>query len=502
MTLKQPPSGTAKEQPVLRGEALKDKQGLANAHCGKPSNDADNASKGADNVMRKIYHQHLNGCFVATPGSSSSNGSSGSYSGLTRQVCQNWTKRLGPALENLQTAWRERTIPLLRIADREDDIVEAEAAYAQLAKGARTIVFFGTGGSALGGQALAQLGGWGIPGVSAPDQKERPRTRFYDNLDAETLDGLLRTQDLPSTRFVVISKSGGTAETLTQFMATVQAVKAAGLGSQIHKMFLGLSEPPVDGRSNGLRALCREFSIPVLDHDPCIGGRFAALTNVGLLPALARGLDVRAIRAGARTVIEEMMNASSPVDFPPAEGAALTVALEKEAGITVQVLMPYADKLEHFAKWYVQLWAESLGKNGNGSTPVALLGPVGQHSQLQLFMDGPRNHLITLMSVRHENPGPVIDRTLSEIAGVGYLGGHHVGDLITVQADGVKAALGQAGRPVRSFVLSRLDEQAMGALMMHFMLETILAASLLEVDPFDQPAVELAKIIARTELGG
>ncbi len=420
--------------------------------------------------------------------------------GLTEADLQPWLARLEPALDQLRQDWEIGSLPLLRVPEETADIDAAEAAMASLTKGAETIVFFGTGGSSLGGQTLAQLAGWSIPGTADAKQKQRPRTRFYDNLDAVTLGRSLASLDLASTRFVVTSKSGNTPETLVQVLAALDAVKSAGLGHELPRMFLGLTEPAVPGRSNGLRKLLETHGIPLLDHHTGIGGRYSVLTNVGLLPALARGLDVRALRAGAAEVVTAMRQAPSPAALPAAVGAAVNVALAKERGIRIAVMMPYADRLARFAHWYVQLWAESLGKNGEGTTPIACLGPLDQHSQLQLFLDGPREHLITVLRLATSGAGPTIDPELAAAAGLDEMAGRAVGDLVAAQTHGVPAALTQAGRPVRIFDLDQLDERTLGALLMHFMLETILAGRLLGVDPFDQPAVELGKRLSRERL--
>jgi glucose-6-phosphate isomerase len=203
------------------------------------------------------------------------------------------------------------------------------------------------------------------------------------------------------------------------------------------------------------------------------------------------------VRAGAKSVVDALLAAEGPRGLAPAEGAAVAVALAREKGIRAQVMMPYADRLGRFSAWFAQLWAESLGKNGQGTAPIACLGPVDQHSQLQLFMDGPHEHLITLVRVPTAGTGPRIDSTLAKAAGLDYLAGRTAGDLVAAQAEALPQALAKAGRPVRTFDLASLDERALGALMMHMMLETILAAHLMGVDPFDQPAVELAKVITR-----
>jgi glucose-6-phosphate isomerase len=434
------------------------------------------------------YRQSVAGCL---------DGAIGRY-GLSETELARWLDRLEPAIARLREDYRNRRLPHLTIPEESADIAEAETAYAKLTRGARAIIFFGTGGSSLGGQALAQLGGWNIPGTADEAQKDRPRTRFYDNLDGHTLASALGSfDDLGAVRFVVTSKSGGTPETLVQALAALAAVQAAGLEKRIPEMFLGITEPRVEGKANGLRTLFEQHGIPCLDHHPDIGGRFSVLTNVGLLPAIARGLDARAVRAGAKAVVTALLAAESARGFAPAEGAAVAVALARERGIRVQVMMPYSDRLGRFAHWFAQLWAESLGKDGQGTAPVACLGPVDHHSQLQLFMDGPREHLITVVRAPSAGTGPRIDGDLANAAGLGYLAGRTAGDLVAAQSQALPEALARAGRPVRTFDLARLDEASLGALMMHMMLETILAAHLMGVDPFDQPAVELAKAIAR-----
>ena len=436
--------------------------------------------------------QSVSGCLEAAIGAR----------GLSQAAFEDYLARLAPALAALRDAYAKGTLPLLRLPERRDDIAPARAALDRLSRGAATLVFFGTGGSSLGGQTLAQLGGWGIPGDNGTGEGKRPRLRFYDNLDARTLGLALASLDLASTRFVVISKSGNTPETLVQMIAALDAVRAAGLKARIPELFLGLTEESTPGTTNGLRALCDAFAIPMLPHDPGIGGRYAGLTNVGLLPALARGLDVEALRGGAQSVIAALLAAKEPADFAPALGAAIAVGLAKEKGVRASVMLPYSDRLARFAAWYVQLWGESLGKEGEGTTPVAALGPVDQHSQLQLYLDGAPQHLITVIRTACAGEGPRVPPDLAGVADAAYLAGRTAGDLVAAQQEAIPEALIEANRPVRLIDLGRLDEAALGALMMHFMLETILAGALLGVDPFDQPAVESGKVLTRRYLAG
>lgn len=434
--------------------------------------------------------QSLEGCLEAGIGKS----------GLSPTELNRTLDRLQPRLDSLRQAHATGSLPLLRVPEWSHDIAAARVALAALTQDAKTLVFFGTGGSSLGGQTLAQLGGWGIPGDDGNGgQRDRPRTRFYDNLDARTLERALGSLDLATTRFVVISKSGNTPETLVQTIAAIEAVRAAGLGGRIPDLFLGLTEPRASA-TNGLRDLCESLSIPTLPHDPKIGGRFSALTNVGLLPALVRGLDVEALRDGAGSVVQALLQASAPKDFTPAVGAAAAIGLAKERGIKVSVMLPYSDRLSRFAAWYVQLWGESLGKNSEGTTPVAALGPVDQHSQLQLYLDGTPQHVITVVREACAGNGPRVAPDLAKIAHVEYLSGRAAGDLVAAQQKAIPEALIAARRPVRTIDVGKLDERSLGALMMHFMLETILAGHLLDVDPFDQPAVESGKLITRRYL--
>ncbi len=421
--------------------------------------------------------------------------------GLPRASLDRNLEQLSPWLASLREAYATGSLPLLRVPEWRDDIGAAWTALDKLSDGAKVLVFFGTGGSSLGGQTLAQLGGWCIPGDDGNGMQGRPRIRFYDNLDARTLERALAGLDLATTRFILTSKSGNTPETLLQAIAAIEAVRQVGLASRIPELFLALTEPRGNA-ANGLRELCEAFAIPTLPHDTKIGGRFSALTNVGLLPALARGLDVVALREGAGTVVKALLDAGDPAEFAPAVGAAVAVGLAKERGIKASVMLPYSDRLARFAAWYVQLWGESLGKSGEGTTPVAALGPVDQHSQLQLYLDGAPQHVITVIRIACAGTGPSVAPDLAKLAGADYLAGHTVGDLVAAQQRAIPEALTAAGRPVRTFDIERLDERALGALMMHFMLETIMAGALLGVDPFDQPAVESGKVLTRRYLSG
>jgi len=407
--------------------------------------------------------------------------------------------RTSEALDWLRARHADGSLPLLHLPAARDDLAAIGEAARRFTTGASDVVLLGTGGSSLGGQTLAQLAGYRVPGLA---RRTGLRLHFIDNLDPETVDTLLATVPLASTRFVAISKSGGTAETLMQAIAALAAVQQAGLATRVPELFLGVTEASAGNKPNGLRALFSAHKIAMLDHDPGIGGRYSVLSNVGLLPAAMLGLDIAAIRAGAASALAPVLDKGAPAEVPAALGAALAVSLAQTRRKSVGVMMAYADRLERFTRWYVQLWAESLGKDGKGTTPVAALGPVDQHSQLQLYMAGPRDKLVTLVTTATAGRGPHLDADLARLAGEPDFAGKSIGDLTAAEARATAETLANNGCPVRTLQLDRVDEAGLGELLMHCMLETIIAARLIGVDPFDQPAVEDGKVLAKRYLSG
>ena len=395
--------------------------------------------------------------------------------GIDRAAFEELLPEAARALDRLRLARAEKAHPFLTLPDRRNDLPALEALAGEWRARYRRLVVLGTGGANLGGQALAATG---------PDSD---RLLFLDNGDGDRLDRVLSAPDFDGTGFLVISKSGATAETLAQAMLVL-----ASAGSEAVTVITQPGDSPA-------RRLAARFGLPVLDHDPALGGRYSALSLVGLLPALFAGADGAAARAGARAVLSDALEAPSPAQSAPAVGAVLAVAAMQAWPAASMVLMPYGPDLHSLGLWYRQLWAESLGKDGRGSTPILAPGPVDQHSQLQLFLDGPGGNLFTIL----EAPNPTarrVDAALAEEIGAGYLGGRTIGELIAAQARATAAMLTDAGRPVRRLSVPAADARALGGLMMHFMLETVVAAHLLGVDPFDQPAVEQGKVLVRRDL--
>ncbi|MCY4481190.1 MAG: glucose-6-phosphate isomerase [Rhodospirillales bacterium] len=422
--------------------------------------------EGPPPAVAPAVHQDISTCLTEAVGTG----------GIARDALDRLLAEAGRALADLRQARAAGAQPFLAYADARDDLTAPKAMAADWRARYRRLVVLGTGGANLGGQALAATGA------------ESGRLLFLDNGDGDRLDRLLREPDLDRTGFLVISKSGATAETLAQALLVLGNTEPADVAAVI-------TQPG----ASPLRRLAARFDLPVLDHDPALGGRFSALSLVGLLPAMFGGVDGEAARDGAQAVLTAALEETSPDRSAPALGAALAVAAMQAWPSANVVLMPYGPNLYSLGLWYRQLWAESLGKDGLGSTPVLAPGPVDQHSQLQLFLDGPGGNLFTILEAPETAPRRV-DAALAEAIGATYLGGHRMGDLIAAQARATATMLTEAGRPVRHLSVPAADARAVGALMMHFMLETVLAAQLLGVDPFDQPAVERGKELARRDL--
>lgn len=391
--------------------------------------------------------------------------------------------RATQALSDLQSALKDNTLPLLSLPARTDDLAAISTLSERIMAEYTHLIVLGTGGSSLGGRFLSELAG----------QKGAMRITFIDNVDPHSLDQLLAECNLAQCFFVIISKSGGTVETLSQGLLCLKALQQAHGDAAISRQTVAITQPS----DSVLSRFATKWRIPIIDHPPDIGGRFAVLTAVGLLPACVAGLDIHALRAGACSVLDDLKAAQMPADSPPVAAAMAAMQLMNESK-PISVVMPYADRLYEFGSWYRQLWAESLGKDGKGSTPIRALGTVDQHSQLQLYLDGPHDKNFTLITTDHAGKGPVLDLSLvGDEQSLNYLKNHTIGDVMAAEQQATVDTLKRNDCPVRVMHLPAITEESVGALLMHFMLETIATAALMGVNPYDQPAVEQGKIRTR-----
>jgi glucose-6-phosphate isomerase len=402
-------------------------------------------------------------------------------------------KRLSHARDGL-AHWRtspSAEFAAIRRSVEDTDISRAAEVADHLTNNTTALVVLGIGGSSLGAQTLAQLAFWGTeaykPRVGKPD------LHIVEGIDSAVFRTMLSLLDLRNTRFLVVSKSGTTTETLMQLLVAIEALEEAGGGKYLKHHFAGI----VEEGANPLRAMLTEMGAPVIVHDPNLGGRFSAFSSVGLVPALAAGLDAKAIRAGAREMLDTALSGNAPA----IEGAALAVAA-RDIGLSQSVMWVYRDRLARLPKWWRQLWAESLGKNGQGTTPIDAQGPVDQHSQLQLYLDGPNDKLFTLIDAPAATDAKA-STTWAQKHNLPMLAGRGMSDVVAAQVRATAETLMNAGRAVRRISFSSpLEERLLGGLMMHFILETLIAARLWNVDPFGQPAVEAGKRLTRKYLEG
>lgn len=362
------------------------------------------------------------------------------------------------------------------------------------------VVVLGIGGSALGPIAMrTALRPHGWNELSDAARGGKPRLRVLDNVDPRTIAALLAQLALPRTLFIVTSKSGGTAETMAQFLVVVGRLREAGLPLAGHLVFV------TDPEKGALRALARSHAIPAVDIPANVGGRFSVLSPVGLLPAALTGVDTASFLEGAADM-RARCAASDPMQSPAGAFAVLQWLADVEFGKSIHVLMPYADALRDVSAWFVQLWAESLGKlgpegTGVGPTPLPALGATDQHSQVQLFMEGPPNKTVTFLTVNEPHVDVPIPSYFPEVPELAYLGGHTLGELLDVERRATAGALARRGRPNMTLAIDRVDPWHLGGLFMLFGLATVYAGELYRVNPLDQPGVELGKQFTYAMLG-
>ncbi|MFL5487431.1 MAG: glucose-6-phosphate isomerase [Gemmatimonadaceae bacterium] len=416
---------------------------------------------------------------------------------------KSWTAashRFVAAKEGFDSLRRARTVGFVDLPD-DNALLDQVTRFASSARGNYDdVVILGIGGSALGPIALRTAllpSAWNML-----DDKARgglPRLQVLDNVDPETIAALLDRVHLPRTLFIVTSKSGGTAETMAQFLIVHERIVAAKL--DVAKQMVFVTDP----KQGALRPVAEQLKVPALDIPPNIGGRFSVLAPVGTLPAALVGIDVKRLLSGARTMAKRCDSAELGRN-PAGTYAMLQWLAHTELKKSVAVFMPYSDALRDVAGWVVQLWAESLGKTrpdgtAVGSTPLAALGATDQHAQVQLFMEGTPDKTVTFVAVRERSTDVVIPPEFSGVKELGYLAGHSLAELIDVEQRATAGALAKRGRPNMTIHLDRVDAAHVGELMMFLEIATAYAGQLYGIDAFNQPGVELGKQFAYALLG-
>ncbi|WP_421077717.1 glucose-6-phosphate isomerase [Methanothermococcus sp. Ax23] len=343
------------------------------------------------------------------------------------------------------------------------------------------IIIIGMGGSVLGAQMVYE----GVKGIYYNERKTSKKVYFLDNSDPEKTFEILNLVDLEKTLVFAISKSGNTAETLANFLIVRDRL--------IDKV--GNCNKNIIVVANGgmLRDIAEKEGYMLFDIPENVGGRFSVLSAVGLAPLSCMGINIEMLVKGAREMDELCKN--EDIFKNPALMNAVIHYILYNKGKTISVLMPYIERLHKFGMWYRQLWAESLGKDGKGQTPIVSVGAKDQHSQLQLYLDGPRDKVITFLKVdefRHD----------LTIKSSNYLNAHKLSELINSEQEGTEASLTSKNIPNVSIIIDELNEYTLGKLIYMYEMQTAFMGELLEINAFNQPSVEDGKRITRELLRG
>lgn len=368
--------------------------------------------------------------------------------------------------------------------------------YAAMIKGRfENILVLGIGGSALGGSAVCEALLKPYWNLLTPEQRDNlPRIFFLDNIDPDQMNGLLDFIDLKKTLVNVITKSGSTAETMSQFMVIKNKLQEE-LGDDYRKNIVATTDKNV----GVLRQIANEEGYKAFVVPDDVGGRFSVFSAVGLLPFALVGIDIEALMQGVKDMDLALKNTNIHNNIA-AQNALIHYLMDTKKNKNLTVMMPYSSKLKYISDWFVQLWAESLGKEfdlqGNkvniGPTPIRALGATDQHSQIQLYNEGPNNKLINFIRVKE------FDTTLQipeifKFTGVGYLGGKTINQLINSEADATKVSLIDYQRPNVTIILDKVDAYHIGQLMYMLEVQTAITGELYNINTFNQPGVEQAK---------
>ena len=379
--------------------------------------------------------------------------------------------------------------------------LETASSVSQMASSLRRrcddFVVLGIGGSALGGIALFRSLCHPLHNLLPKSHRGgAPRVFFLDNIDPNTVKSVLNFVNPEKTIFNVISKSGTTAETLSQFLI-IQQLLSERLGKESVKDHIVVT---TGSKQSDLKTIAEEEGYLLLLIPENVGGRFSVLSPVGLFPAAILGIDILELLAGARNM-DKRCKSSHVWENPAFLIGALHYLADVSKGLSIAVMMPYSDALTQVANWFRQLWAESLGKahtiSGKavhvGQTPVIALGVTDQHSQLQLYQEGPFNKLITFLLV--ENPGEVTPIPTRPDKGddFSYLEGHNLEELMKIEAQATRIALAQAGRSNMSLILPEINPFTIGQLLFLLEVQTVFTGGLYNINPLDQPGVEASK---------
>lgn len=368
--------------------------------------------------------------------------------------------------------------------------------FASLVKGRfDNIIVLGIGGSALGGIAVTEAllkPYWNL--LTKEQRNDFPRIFFLDNIDPDVINGILDIVDLKKTLVNVITKSGDTAETMSQFMILKDLMEKT-IGDDYRRNIAVTT----DKKMGILRQLADQEGYKIFYVPDDIGGRFSVFSSVGLVPFALVGLDIDKIINGIKDIDLELKNTDIRQNAA-AQYALIHYLMDTKKGKKSTVLMPYSSRLKFVPDWYVQLIAESLGKKYNrageivnvGLTPIKAYGATAQHTKLQLFNEGPNDKVITFIRIGEFDSVLEIPK-IFEYTGVGYLGGKSINELMNAEADSTKVSLMDNQRPTITITIDKVDEYHIAQLLYMLEVQTAIAGELYDINAFDQPGVEQVK---------
>lgn len=365
---------------------------------------------------------------------------------------------------------------------------------ADVQKRCDAFVVLGIGGSALGATALFNALKHAYYNELPKSVRKYPRLYVVDNVDPARMNALFDVIDVENSVFNVITKSGATSETMSQYLIVMDMLTQK-LGDKAKQNVIATTS----ATKGNLVKIAKQQGFTTFFIDGDVGGRFSALSPVGLLPAAVVGIDIAELLRGAKDMDVKCKQAK------PLENPALVIAglqyIAMQQGKNIGVMMPYSDNLRYFADWYAQLWAESLGKecdrNGKivnaGQTPVKALGVTDQHSQVQLYNEGPYDKVITFLEVERFANDCVISDGCEEYPDVNFLCGHTLGELMSNELFATRYNLTRRGRMNYTISMDAINEYNIGALIYLLQMQTAYAGELLNVNAYNQPGVEGGK---------
>jgi glucose-6-phosphate isomerase len=406
--------------------------------------------------------------------------------GLSKKILEDFKGRVKDTHRHI----KDRSWPELAFIDLPSQDISGIKNTARYIRGTSdNFLILGIGGSALGPRAILE--------AMSPfnNLHKKPKVFIYDNIDPGTLKYIFSIVDLKKTSVNVISKSGSTAETAASFMVLWDEMKKL-LGREASERFIITTDP----EKGNLRRIVREDGLKSLIIPPGIVGRYSVLSPVGLLLAEVIGIDSEELLRGARDISNKCSDPDLWENSAYLFGTLVYLMHEKKQK-TINVMIPYADSLKPLSEWFCQLWAESLGKDGKGFTPYPSVGTTDQHSQLQLWIEGPKDKVVIFIRVNDYGVDVKIPAVFRDMEGMSYLSGHTFSELIKAEEEATELALAKAGRPNMTITIPRVDAYHLGQLFHFFELSTAFTGSLLGINPFNQPGVEEGKNLTYGMMG-